>query len=214
MLSVQHPKVLQGKCSESGFTLIEVLVTFVILAVGVLGIVSLLSVSKISEYEAVQRTRAVNMADGLLERIRNNPRGVVSYVTGSTPIGGDPDNPSTEPSPNCETATCDFSQMAAHDLWAWEQLLYGSAVTVTDEDGETTATAGLASPWGCVTFTPWGRFDRGGQLTVQVQWTGLQESSDGVAEGQPTCGLGVESAGQDPFRRQITVSTFVIDETE
>lgn len=212
MLSVQRPRSLQGKCPESGFTLIEVLVTFVILAVGVLGIVSLLSVSKTSEYEAVQRTRAVNMADGLLERIRNNPAGVLSYVTGGANPPPGQDRIDGEPSPNCETADCTPAQMAAHDLWVWEQLLDGSAVTVTDDDGNTTPTAGLASPWGCVSFTPWGRFTRGGQLTVQVQWTGLQESTDGVASGEPVCGG--ESAGADPFRRQITVSTFVIDEAE
>lgn len=198
---------------EGGFTLIEVLITFVILAVGVLGIVSLLSVSKTSEYEAVQRARAVNMADGMLERIRNNPGVPASYVTGLTnSIPADVDSPSTEPSPNCQTAACTPVQLAAHDLWIWEQVLIGSTVTITEEDASVTEISGLSEPRGCITFTPWGTLANSGQLSVLVQWRGLQESTDGLAGGEPACGT--VATGEEAFRRRVTVSTFVIDETE
>jgi type IV pilus assembly protein PilV len=198
---------------ESGFTLIEVLVTFVILAVGVLGIVSLLSVSKTSEYEAIQRARAVTMADGMLERIRNNPGGLATYVTGLTDIAAIGDgSQGSEPTANCRTAACSPVQLATHDLWAWEQLLDGSGVTVTNADASTTATAGLAEARGCITFQPWGTWVRTGQLSVLLQWRGLQQSTDGIAAGEDACGG--DDAGTDKYRRQVTVSTFVIDETE
>ena len=218
MLVVNSSQVRQF-ARYSGFTLIEVLVTFVILAVGVLGIVSLLSVSKTSEYEAMQRARAVTMADGMLERIRNNPGGLADYITGleeSDAIGCDPDSdpecPSEEPDPNCRTTACGPGDLAAHDLWAWEQVLDGTSVTVTNADASTTPVAGLTDPKGCITFQPWGDWVRSGQLSVLLQWRGLQQSTDGVATGEDACGG--DEPGTDKYRRQVTVSTFVIDETE
>ena len=209
MLSVNCGRMVRSTL-QRGFTLIEVLVTFVILAVGVLGIVSLLSVSKTSEYEAVQRARAVTMADGMLERIRNNPSGLTAYVTGleaSNAIGGT--SQGVDPAFNCANAACDPDELATNDLWSWEQVLDGTGVTV----GTDTATAGLAEPRGCITFLPRDPWERSGQLSVLLQWRGLQESTDGVAVGDDVCGDGAE-AGSDGYRRQVTVSTFVIDGTE
>lgn len=211
MLFVHNSRISQRKFREGGFTLIEVLVTFVILAVGVLGIVSLLSVSKTSEYEAVQRARAVTMADGMLERVRNNPGGLVTYVTGlSSPIGVG--TATSEPTPNCISAPCTPVQLATHDLWKWEQVLRGAGVTITNADDTTSPVAGLTEPRGCVTFAPWGTWTRSGQLSVLVQWRGLQESTDGVASGEPACGS--VATDEESFRRRVTVSTFVVDETE
>ena len=53
---------------------------------------------------------------------------------------------------------------------------------------------------------------RTGQLTVIVEWRGLVETSDALEEGDDNCGG--ESAGDDRYRRQVAVNTFVIDETE
>ena len=89
------------------------------------------------------------------------------------------------------------------------EVLDGTGVTV----GISTATAGLAGPKGCITFVPRAPWERSGQLSVLLQWRGLQESTDGVAAGDDVCGDG-EDAGSDGYRRQVTVSTFVIDGTE
>jgi type IV pilus assembly protein PilV len=102
--------------------------------------------------------------------------------------------------------------LATHDLWAWEQVLDGTGVTVTNADASTTATAGLAAPRGCITFQPWDAWVRTGQLSVLLQWRGLQKSTDGVAADEDACGG--DDSGTDKYRRQVTVSTFVIDETE
>ena len=198
---------------QRGFTMIEALVTFAILAVGVLGIVTLLVTSKTSQFEAVQRARAVTLADGLLERVRENPGALANYVTGLSPMGGG--SLGSEPSPNCADSACDPNEAAVHDLWAWEQELDGAAVTFTDADDNTTSTGGLRNPRGCVLFTPFNGRDRTGQITVLVQWDGLLESNDGVRpalEGEQACGGA--TAGCDPRRRQVLVSSFVMDGDE
>ncbi len=192
---------------QGGFTLIEALIAFVILSVGLLGIVSLQAVAKTSQHLAIQHSRAVTLADAMVERIRVNPAGLPVYNTGTgNPVGL---NPGSEPSPKCnkDEACTTPAELAAHDLWAWEQALLGAAATV---DGANTA--GLTSPRGCIVFDAAPGRTRSGQLSVIVQWHGLHESSDAVQEGEVTCG-GL-AAGTDKFRRQVVTNTYVVDETE
>tara|TARA_R110002049_G_scaffold264278_1_gene440417 strand:- start:5684 stop:6253 length:570 start_codon:yes stop_codon:yes gene_type:complete len=188
--------------------MIEALVTFVVLAIGVLGIVTLMTTSKTAQHEASQRARAVAMADGMLERIRENPAALTSYLRGpGNPLG----NASivSEPSPNCEAGVCDPNEMAAHDLWAWEQQLDGARVTIA---GASTASAGLREPRGCITFNPFDGRTNTGDITVLLQWQGLHETSDGVPASGVACGG--EAAGGDRYRRQVRVSSFVLDGAE
>lgn len=199
---------VNSRCTQGdqqGFTLIEALIAFVILSVGLLGIVSLQTLSKTSQHHAVQRTRAVTLADAIVERIRINPAGLSTYNIGLNPVGTDPNSP--EPSPDCVAVACDPNELAAHDLWSWEQSLVGAMVTA---DGGNAG--GLVEPRGCIVFTPDDGRARTGQLNVIVQWRGLQSSSDAVQPGESVCGG--ETAGDDVFRRQVISNTFVVDETE
>ncbi len=205
-MSLAHNSRVRKQRAQSGFTLVEVLVTFVILAIGLLGIVSLQALSKTSQHQSIQRTRAVSMADIMLERIRINPAGLVVYATnGSGPLGGD--TIGSEPSPDCVTASCNPNNMAAHDLWEWEQLLDGDAATVGGA-----GTAGLIQPQACIIFSAVPGKLRTGLLSVQVEWRGLSETTDGVPSGGVVCGGA--TAGSDAYRRQVTASTFVLDEAE
>jgi len=201
---------IQQQC---GFAMIEALITFVILSIGLLGIVSLLGLSKTSQHQAIQRTRAVGLADAIVERIRINPAGLAVYV-GSNPLGGNNGGTATiigEPSPDCRDTACTPTGLANHDLWAWEQALLGAMATVT-EGADTVNTAGLIDARGCVGFTAAPGMARTGLLNVAIQWRGLLESTDAVQGGEFTCGGA--GAGEDSFRRQVVVNTFVIDETE
>jgi type IV pilus assembly protein PilV len=204
-----HRKNSRVTRSHRGFTLIEVLVTFVILSIGLLGIVSLQALSKTSQHQGIQRTRAVAIVDGLLEKIRINPAGLTIYAFGLTPLGGG--TIVSEPSPDCISAVCSPTQMATHDLWVWEQALDGTSVTV---DGGT-ATAGLIDPRACVTFTAAAGKTSTGLLQVLVQWSDLRETIDAVQSGDDVgVRCGGAAAGEDNFRRKVTASTFVIDEDE
>jgi type IV pilus assembly protein PilV len=178
----------------------------VILSIGLLGIVGLITMSKTSQHQAIQRTRAVTVADAIVERIRINPAGIATYNIGlNAPVGLDPNQP--EPSPDCLTATCTPAELAAHDLWAWGQAMSGAITTVNGVN-----TGGLISPRGCIVFTPAASKTRSGILNVLVQWRGLTETYDAVQGSESVCGAG--AAGGDKYRRQVAVNTFVIDETE
>lgn len=64
----------------SGFSLIEVLITLVVLAVGLLGLAMLQTMNLRYTKSAEQRTRAVNLASELLDTIRANRSQANDYV--------------------------------------------------------------------------------------------------------------------------------------
>jgi type IV pilus assembly protein PilV len=194
-----------GARLQRGFTLIEALIAFVILSVGLLGIVSLQAMAKTSQHLALQHTRAVTLADAIVERIRVNPAGMAVYNIGTgSPAGV---TPSSEPDPDCRSAACTPEQLAAHDLWAWEQALLGAGARVGSEN-----TSGLIAPRGCIVFAPAPDRDRTGQLSVIIQWRGLQQSYDAVQGTETVCGG--DAAGSDDYRRQVVTNTYVVDEEE
>jgi type IV pilus assembly protein PilV len=191
---------------DQGFTLIEVLIAFVVLSVGVLGIISLLIMSKSSLHQSIQRTRAIDLADGIVERIRVNPAGLLDYI-GSNPLGGA--TLGDDPALDCTAAVCTSAELAAYDLWAWEQALDGASITV---DGANAG--GLISPSACITFTALNGLNRSGMLNVIIQWRGLSKSSDAVQVGETVCDDDGAAAGADDYRRQVVVNTLVLDEAE
>ncbi|MEH6592792.1 MAG: type IV pilus modification protein PilV [Halioglobus sp.] len=208
MIATRHKKV--GR--QQGFTLIEALIAFLILSVGLLGIVSLQAMAKTSQHQAIQRTRAVSLADALIERIRVNPAGVETYNIGTAAPVGSASLGMTEPTANCRDAACTPVELATHDLWAWEQALDGAMATIT-EGGNTTNVGGLVTPRGCVLFTPFGGRTRTGLITVVIQWQGQRSSTDGVAADGIECAT-TAVIPDLTLRRQVAVNTFVVDETE
>ncbi len=192
---------------QTGFTMIEVLIAAVILAIGVLGIVTLLGVSKIAQHDSIQRTRAVSLADDLLERIRRNPGGIAQY-SGHNPLGG---ASPTATDTDCRTTACDPIDVAKYDLNEWENLLAGSSVTVPDPNDAPVSAAVLRNVSACINFTN----DRGsntGIIDVLIQWRGLRESFD-AAEGGTVCGTNWNTEDK-PYRRQVLISSFIFDEDD
>ena len=207
MSSAARKRHCVGSRVQSGFTLIEALVAAFVLAVGIMGIVSLLSLSKVSQHESIQRTRAVVLADDILERIRRNPAGMSVYNVGfSAPLGDA--SRGTEPVPNCQSGTCAPDELARYDLWAWERLLDGSSAIVTDGGAYT---VGVRNVRACIDFTADDGRQNTGIVDVVIQWQGLQETADAVVSGGTVCG---DAAAEDTTRRQVIVNSYVMDETE
>ena len=207
MLSATRKIHCVGGPVQSGFTLIEALVAAFILAVGIMGIVSLLSLSKVSQHASIQRVRAVVLADDILERIRRNPAGISVYNIGlSAPLGDA--SRGTEPVPNCHSATCSKTELAAHDLWTWERLLDGASAIVTDGGAPT---VGLSDVSACIDFTADDGRQNTGIVDVVIQWQGLQETADAVISAGTVCG---DATAEDTTRRQVIVNSYVMDETE
>ena len=151
---------------QSGVSLIEVLVTLVIISIGLLGTASLQVLSKRANFEAIQRTAAAHLANDYLQRMRGNRAVLDSYLAadglGGTSLG-------TAPSVDCSAdgVTCANSDLAGFDQWQWERQLDGAMERIG-----TTNTGGLMEPTACIAG-PAGGVD--GVYEVAIAWRGTSE---------------------------------------
>ena len=126
-----------------GFTLIEVLVTIVLLAIGLLGLAGLQAFSLKNSHGSFYRSIASQQAADMADRIAANQKGVT---------GGYYDNLSaTIPTnPNCinTTTPCTAQQVAVTDQYQW---LRANAVVLPNGSG----TVCIINPGtgNCVTYT-------------------------------------------------------------
>ncbi len=111
---------------QRGLSLVEVLVTLVVISIGMLGIAALYVESLRVGYTALSRTRAVNLAADMADRIRSNPAGEDSYASGTDAAGNN------APFACAQTAgaaaiECTPEELAAFDIWQWKGLIGNSS---------------------------------------------------------------------------------------
>lgn len=106
---------------SNGFTLLEVLITLVVVSIGLLGLLGLQAVGLSNTQISHARGLATVAAGNIAERMRANPRGVVNnnYAAINHPSGGG----ASAPSRNCQAKACSPAQMAAFDAFQWDQHL-------------------------------------------------------------------------------------------
>lgn len=151
--------------SQRGTSLIEVLVTVVIIAFGLLGLAGLQSRMQLSEMESYQRAQALVLLNDMANRIAVNRGMADQYATGSA-VGGDDDCP-TDPTSRPEA-----------DLMEWCNALKGAA-EVTSGGSSTGAMLGGR---GCVQ-----RLLPDNEYMVTVAWQGLSPIS--APPASVTCGV-------------------------
>ena len=102
-----------------GFTLIEVLVSLLVLAIGVLGVATL----QLSTYRQLQTSNnyaiAALLGGDMADRMMaNSAQGLLgTYVHDAAPNNA----------PDCSATTCNSSQRATYDMARWQAQLAGNA---------------------------------------------------------------------------------------
>ena len=104
---------------QRGFTLIEALVAFLILSIGMLGIASLQTMSLKSGHTASLRTAAVLKVDEIIESMRSNPTALINYAAGTADMGTDNGCSQT----SIAAVTCTPAQLAVDELFRWKNSL-------------------------------------------------------------------------------------------
>lgn len=172
-----------------GFTLLEVLITLIILAVGMLGLANLQSKIHVTEVESYQRAQAVLLLQDMVDRINSNRANANAYASASVLGTGSPED--------CATP----ASLAARDRCQWSRALLGVSETRTS-GGVTSNVGAMIGARGCIAqvrapnpaigvCTP-------GIYRVTVAWQGLH----GTAAPSLTCGQNLYGSN-DALRRAI-----------
>ena len=179
-----------------GTSLVEVLVTLLILAFGLLGVAGLQSKMSLAELESYQRAQAVLTLTEMVERMNANRAQVASYVTATALGTGD-----TQP------ADCTGIAVGPNrDLCEWSNSLKGAG----EQNVATTASVGgMQGARGCIVQIQAQNPALGsclpGIYRVSVAWQGMHKTAAPAAG--LACGQG--SYGDEKYRRVIAATVTV-----
>jgi type IV pilus assembly protein PilV len=152
-MKIINYKLQQGSARNAGFTLLEVLVSLVILAIGLLGIAKLMLFSSHANDSAYLRSQATALAYEILDDMRANRQEVISKpLTYTTAAAA----PAVAPGALCVgLGSCNTStQVGLYDVYQWKLHLNASSgllppgalpngrgsVAIATVGGQTTAT--------------------------------------------------------------------------
>jgi type IV pilus assembly protein PilV len=127
------PSLTSFRPAHRGFTLIEVLVTLLIVAIGLLGLAGLQVTGLRSNLSSEARSQASLLANDIIERMRANPLGVQNPTAANDNayaniIVGAAINCGAPPAPFCSNyndgtgtgaVACTPAQTATFDAWVW-----------------------------------------------------------------------------------------------
>jgi type IV pilus assembly protein PilV len=184
MLSATTRRRAPARASR-GVTMIEVLVSIVILTIGLLGVAGLQFQMQSAERESYQRTQAIVLLQDMVARVNANRRNAADYATAAL-LG-------TSSTIDCSAPIT----LAEQDQCQWHAALLGAS-----ESSGGTQLGAMTGARGCIS-NPVAVMPR--QLVVAVAWQGLSPT---VAPAATDCGQGAYGA-DDRFRRAMVASVTI-----
>jgi type IV pilus assembly protein PilV len=173
---------------QRGTSMLEVLVTIVILAIGLLGLAGLQTRLQLSEMEGYQRSQAMILLDDMANRIAANRSVASSYVTGSAASG------TLGAGMTCPTADANRHDK---DIRQWCLALQGAS-----EKSGASSVGAMVGGRGCIEDL------NNNQYMITVAWQGLGALSappDSVQCGKNQYnGTGGTTCANDLCRRTVT----------
>lgn len=179
----------------AGFTLLEVLITMIILAVGMLGLANLQSKIHVTEIESYQRAQAVLLLQDMVDRINSNrsTQALAGYVSATTLDTGTAEDCTAATLAAVTPAT---KRMAANDRCQWSDALLGAS-----ESRGGSNVGAMIGARGCIeevqAADPATGVCTPGIYRVTVAWQGLH------ATKAPSLACGTGLYGNDAVRRAI-----------
>lgn len=132
---------LKIRNSQSGATLIEVMVALLVLAIGLLGFAGMQTKGIVTGRQAYLHSTAAFLAEDMAERIRANVKQAASYSMAFGDAGQDN---------HCDTTNCTDAQMIQWDQFKWQSQVakvlpngFGQISTVQGSNAYVTATIKL-----------------------------------------------------------------------
>jgi len=149
---------------QRGFSLLEVLVALVVLAVGLLGLAMLQNLGLRLGHQSYERTQATVLIYEIVDRMRANPAGVragdyLITLTDAPPSASD-----------CFASACTATQIATFDLSQWLSNISGQASTVNQGVTRPTLAGGKGSITRIQTITRNDGLVNDLLVDVAIQW--------------------------------------------
>lgn len=168
---------------HAGFSMLEILVTILILMLGLLGLAGLQTRAQTAEMESYQRAQALIIATKMVDSIRVNRRTADCFAVtnpGGTPFVGADGAGHVGGPIVCNLSTIAENNMAIASMDEWDQMLFGASEL---KDG--TEVGAMIGARGCVSYDPTTELidpetgaimPESGLYTVVVAWQGLSET--------------------------------------
>jgi len=198
MKHMQRISSISPPCSvQAGFSLIEVLISMMIVAIGLLGLAGLQARAMNAEFESYQRGQAVLLANDMVERMRMSRTSYGKFKNVSTAASGS----GYVGTAGADSYTVDCASADAGDvaLCEWDSLLKGTAETTGGSK-----VGAMIGARGCITYdsaTELAGIVDSGVFTVTVVWQGTQDT---VASTSNLCATGLY--GGEARRRVVTMA--------
>ena len=130
---------------NAGFTLIEILIAMLVLAVGLLGLAGLQAISLKNNQSAYNRSQAIQLAYDLADRMRANSTEITTTYSNLLPSAA------TAKSNCLTTVGCSRPDMAENDLFEWNNavttVLPGGVVTIVPVQAPPIVTVTITITW-------------------------------------------------------------------
>lgn len=177
---MRHARPLNKR--QVGSSLIEILITLVVMSFGLLGLAGFVTKSTMLTADTTQRARAAALLSDMASRVASNKTIAASFVVGTTVYGA-------------TVQDCDGKTSAALDLCQWNNLLLGT------NDAQVGGNASALGYRGCITKP----VVSDPNYVITIAW-------GSVAQGVPPADTCAEGAfGDDTYRRvlraQVRVAT-------
>jgi type IV pilus assembly protein PilV len=182
MLRPDHPVAFRVFARSKGMSMMEVLMTIIIMTFGLLGLAALQGRAHTGELESYQRGQALILLQDMVDRMESNTSNAASYVT-ATPVG-------TSASDATDCTSGGTATRAATDLCEWSKALKGSA-----EMQSGSAQGAMINGRGCVQEVVAGQ-----QYLVSVVWQGISRTKAPTT----TCGSDAGLYDSAETRRAVT----------
>jgi type IV pilus assembly protein PilV len=164
---------------ERGVTLVEVLITIVILTFGLLGVAALQVRMRLAQAESYHRSHAILLLQDMVDRVNANRNNALNYVTSGALGAGN------------TVKDCTGLTGAALDLCEWNNALLGTAeISASGQQA-----GGMIDARGCITNVV-ATMPR--EFVIAVTWQGLAPT---VAPASTPCGQGLY--GNEQMRRAL-----------
>ena len=206
----RHTRRMRTPKSFAGFTMIEVLVTLVVIALGLIGVIGLQARGQQAELESYQRGQALVLLQDMVDKMNTNRNDTFAgnYVTAS-PVGG-----------GGALTNCAALTGYRYDLCDWGNQLNGAAevgtVGTCDTSAGTACVGAMLGARGCISYggaateltTSDGTNEPGtGIYTISVVWQGIAPTNNPPAN--LTCGQNLYPS--ETMRRVVTATLRIAD---